>query len=1254
MFKKIISICLVSVLLIASAVPMVMAAGEPALSLSQVVAPNIQNGSANVLCMNDNYMFVGYGTYIEVYSYDKDDSSVVPSYVTKIEYTSERTAGTTQYLKTMTVKAMTTVGNDYLLIAFCRPDAGNTYYAYPKLAICDVRSLTAGENVPCLTLIDLEAFTIGAYLHVEDNIVYLLEMGAGDAKASYLWSFDLDEALRVAIPYNWEIEKAKQDGLKSNNISGCIRQKVSDCTNADGGLVTSAYKDGNYLYFVQQKRLTVLDVSDRTDVIRKGITTIQGEYIYSRSVVASYGDYVFVGVNSASLDDNSGGIHVFNVSETKGRGTSDSIYQAEAEATLVAPEACGRLYYPWQGANGVCNGLMINGDYLYVSWPMSHRIAVYDVSDMANFNYIKENLLDKVVMELNLQSLLEDRHAQSKGIGESADGVVLFEQGGFHNMILKGGKLYFTDLSYGFRIADLSPAEKLENLLISKGNVSLENLEQGELTVSFDAANYSGDDADLCVIMALYYQGELEKIVLSSQTVPAGQAKEISSTIQVEQTEGYSLKVMVWDDLDKMNVKSVTWDADDATKALSTSIDLLPLDSAMTPASSAQIAASGLEVSEMDEKGVITVAGNISSGADKPVSILVENTSVNSETDRLSGVRFCSAAVSGEGGAYSFQFKPIDGGIYRIKVNGNNGVDELSETVNIPKASLSVVDNYDSPGDESYMQVNLEAGRVVDTLDFTLSYDHNTFLVENVDAINISELFTVVSAEITSPGTITCSLKRKAELTNSKVNVCTVDLMVKEDAQIQDYAIGLSATSKDRLQNSVDMNVSSGTYHIMEVSPKKQALADAITALQGVKEATLIDYANYTVEKATVTNAKNKMEAAVNLGVKESDFSQNLLDKLARAEDKLKEIEYGLNILSQIQSATTSNIDELIKTEKAFLGVTEEMLSIYTDIPDHTAVQEAVAGKTFISQTDVQGKLHEKMALSAIYQLKWTDMPNVFSVFNSVLNVNLNGPYAQLNDVAKANVCQALVKNNYATVAEVQNAFNLAVSQAASSSAPAGGYSGGGSSYSASAGLSVPNVGMNNSEIPADYQTIGTFTDLDSVTWAAEGINYLFSKGIVSGKANRVFAPNDLITREEFVKLLVMAFELEETSEAISFGDVNEDAWYYTYIKAACHAGVVSGYDDGIFGVGQTITREDMAVMVCRVVDYKGKTLEALNEQTAFIDAKEISDYALESVTRMQKAGIINGTGEGMFSPDLGATRAMAAKVVYELMQKIN
>ena len=99
---------------------------------------------------------------------------------------------------------------------------------------------------------------------------------------------------------------------------------------------------------------------------------------------------------------------------------------------------------------------------------------------------------------------------------------------------------------------------------------------------------------------------------------------------------------------------------------------------------------------------------------------------------------------------------------------------------------------------------------------------------------------------------------------------------------------------------------------------------------------------------------------------------------------------------------------------------------------------------------------------------------------------------------------------------------------------------------------------------------------------------------------------------------------------------------------------MVSGYDDGSFGVGKTITREDMAVLAYRILEHTGMSLDSVNEKIVFDDENEISAYALESVGAMQEAGIINGTGDNMFSPKGGATRAMAAKIIYELLQKMN
>ena len=137
------------------------------------------------------------------------------------------------------------------------------------------------------------------------------------------------------------------------------------------------------------------------------------------------------------------------------------------------------------------------------------------------------------------------------------------------------------------------------------------------------------------------------------------------------------------------------------------------------------------------------------------------------------------------------------------------------------------------------------------------------------------------------------------------------------------------------------------------------------------------------------------------------------------------------------------------------------------------------------------------------------------------------------------------------------------------------------------------------------------------------------------------------MTREEFVKVLVLATGVYDSGAQCSFDDVAEDGWYYPYIASAVKAGLVNGVSKDRFGVGSVITRQDMAVMICRGANMMGISFANSDASVAFTDADSISDYAMASVTALCNAGIIDGMGDGSFAPTGSLTRAQAAKVTY-------
>ena len=131
--------------------------------------------------------------------------------------------------------------------------------------------------------------------------------------------------------------------------------------------------------------------------------------------------------------------------------------------------------------------------------------------------------------------------------------------------------------------------------------------------------------------------------------------------------------------------------------------------------------------------------------------------------------------------------------------------------------------------------------------------------------------------------------------------------------------------------------------------------------------------------------------------------------------------------------------------------------------------------------------------------------------------------------------------------------------------------------------------------------------------------------------------------------MAVNAFYKDEIANGTSgFADVAPGAWYATSVALASEKGIISGIGNGMFGVGDELTREDMVVILYRLIPDK-KEISAKH----FIDDDMISEYAKEAVGYMAAKNLVNGLDDGSFNPKGTATRAMAAKVLYDVLNYI-
>ena len=123
----------------------------------------------------------------------------------------------------------------------------------------------------------------------------------------------------------------------------------------------------------------------------------------------------------------------------------------------------------------------------------------------------------------------------------------------------------------------------------------------------------------------------------------------------------------------------------------------------------------------------------------------------------------------------------------------------------------------------------------------------------------------------------------------------------------------------------------------------------------------------------------------------------------------------------------------------------------------------------------------------------------------------------------------------------------------------------------------------NSIEIPVQVGAyIVEFTDTTN-HWAKTYIGTLAGMNILDGMGDNTFAPDGSLTRAQFVAMLAKMTDGIDITAAASAGftDVNEKDWYFGYVNWGYENGIVNGMGDGTFSPNASITREQMAVMLC-------------------------------------------------------------------------
>ena len=180
---------------------------------------------------------------------------------------------------------------------------------------------------------------------------------------------------------------------------------------------------------------------------------------------------------------------------------------------------------------------------------------------------------------------------------------------------------------------------------------------------------------------------------------------------------------------------------------------------------------------------------------------------------------------------------------------------------------------------------------------------------------------------------------------------------------------------------------------------------------------------------------------------------------------------------------------------------------------------------------------------------------------------------------------------------------------------------------------------------PRDISAAGpaAFSDVTDDAWYAPAISYCYEHGIMGGTSDTMFSPDSPMTRAMLTVVLYRMADSPEISGSPSFTDAAADTWYSDAVVWASESGIISGYGDGVFGVNDAVTREQMATILWHYESSPAGTIKAVE----FSDSNAVSQWAQAAVSWARASGIINGRSGNRFDPQTNVTRGEAAMMLY-------
>ncbi|WP_141505330.1 S-layer homology domain-containing protein [Paenibacillus luteus] len=177
------------------------------------------------------------------------------------------------------------------------------------------------------------------------------------------------------------------------------------------------------------------------------------------------------------------------------------------------------------------------------------------------------------------------------------------------------------------------------------------------------------------------------------------------------------------------------------------------------------------------------------------------------------------------------------------------------------------------------------------------------------------------------------------------------------------------------------------------------------------------------------------------------------------------------------------------------------------------------------------------------------------------------------------------------------------------------------------------------------------FNDLDNSSPYKESILALANRMVINGYPDGSFKAESVVTRAEFAAMLNRALGILPRLQASkSFKDVKTGTWYAAQVNAAVDAGLINGYTDGTFHPNQEITHQEMIVMLVNAVKYSEAKI-VIKNTTSIEFPDKLPDWAKPYYTAALDNGILTTDSPFQFQTGKNTQRQESALLLYQLMK---